>query len=161
MSHHVSTADGIQDIITIWPHRSLSPRGFAILLGALSAIAFVAGLTFFIIGAWPVIGFLGLEFGVLYFAFKYNYRAAKAYEQLLIHKQGIEIVRINPKGEKQQTNLSSLWLKAEIQKTSRRRKILGLRLHSEFHEIGAFLPPAEKNQLKELINQRIAEARLA
>ena len=161
MSHHVSTADNIQDIITIWPHRSLSPRGFAVLLSALCAIAFVAGLTFFIIGAWPVIGFLGLEFGVLYFAFKYNYRAAKAYEQLLIHKKGIEIVRINPKGVKQQTNLGSLWLKAEIQKSSRRRKILGLRLHSEFHEIGAFLPPAEKNQLKDLINQRIEEARLA
>ena len=161
MSHHVSTKESVHDIITIWPHRSLSPRGFAILLGALSAIAFLAGLTFFIIGAWPVIGFLGLEFGVLYFAFKYNYRAAKAYEQLLIHKQGIEIVRMSPKGIKQQTNLGSLWLKAEIQKSRHRRKILGLRLHSEFHEIGAFLPPAEKNQLKDLINQRIEEARLA
>ena len=161
MSHHVSTADSLQDIITIWPHRSLSARGFAILVGALSAIAFAAGTAFFVIGAWPVIGFLGLEFGVLYWAFKYNYRAAKAYEQLLIHKQGIEIVRICPKGRKQQTNLGSLWLKAEIQKSSRRRKILGLRLHSEFHEIGAFLPPAEKTQLKDLINQRIEDARLA
>ena len=161
MSHHVTTADSIQDIITIWPHRSLSPRGFTILLGALSAIAFAAGTAFFIIGAWPVIGFLGLEFGVLYFAFKYNYRAAKAYEQLLIHKSGIDIIRICAKGTKQQTSLGSLWLKAEIQKLSGRRKILGLRLHSEFHEIGAFLPPAEKTHLKELINQRIEQARLA
>lgn len=161
MSHHVSTAHSIQDVITIWPHRSLSPRGFGILLGVLSAIAFAAGTAFFIIGAWPVIGFLGLEFVVLYLAFKYNYRAARAYEQLLIHKDGIEIIRISPKGVKQETKLGSLWLKAEIQKSSHRRKILGLRLHSEFHEIGAFLPPAEKHQLKDMINQRIENARLA
>ena len=161
MSHHVTTKDSIQDVITIWPHRSLSPRGFAILLGALSAIAFSAGTAFFIIGAWPVIGFLGLEFGVLYFAFKYNYRSAKAYEQLLIHKNGIDIIRICAKGTKEQTSLGSLWLRAEVQKLSGRRKILGLRLHSEFHEIGAFLPPAEKNHLKDVINQRIEDARLA
>src|SRR5690606_40066821 len=43
------------------PHRSLSPRGFVILMSAIASVAFLAGLTFFLLGAWPVIGFMGLE----------------------------------------------------------------------------------------------------
>ena len=40
-----------------------------ILLSALGLLAFVIGLGFFLIGAWPVIGFMGLELGVLILSF--------------------------------------------------------------------------------------------
>ena len=41
------------------PHRSLSPRGFLVLMLAVCAISFAGGLAFFLAGAWPVVGFLG------------------------------------------------------------------------------------------------------
>ena len=63
--------------LTIWPHRSLSKRGFVIVMAALGSLAFFIGLGFFLLGAWPVIGFLGLEILVVWGAFKLNYRAAK------------------------------------------------------------------------------------
>ena len=127
----------------------------------LAALAFCIGLGFFLIGAWPVIGFLGLELVVVYIAFRLNYRSAKAYEQLLIHHAGITIIRLSDNGTQTRDELASLWLKAEIIKQSGKRKLLGLRLHSQFHEIGAFLPPAEKSNPKDLINERIEKARLA
>ena len=72
--------------LTIWPHRSLSPKGFAIVIGVLAGLLFTIGLGFFLAGAWPVIGFLGLELLVVWGAFKLNYRAANVRETLsLIH----------------------------------------------------------------------------
>ncbi|MGE3067397.1 MAG: DUF2244 domain-containing protein, partial [Hyphomicrobiaceae bacterium] len=43
------------------PYRSLSPTGFIVLMAALSAISFITGMIFFLSGAWPVMGFCGLD----------------------------------------------------------------------------------------------------
>ena len=150
----------IIDIITLWPHRSLSQKGFAILLVMLGSLAIAIGLGFFLIGAWPVIGFMGLELGVLYIAFRLNYRDGKACEQLLIHASGIDIIRTTPKGAQMRETLPSLWVDAQVIKQKGRRPILQLRHHHHSYEIGAFLPPAEKKALKAEINQRISDARL-
>ena len=68
--------------MTIWPHRSLSPKGFGIVMGVLAGFLFLIGLGFFLAGAWPVIGFLGLELLVVWGAFKLNYRAARHRETI-------------------------------------------------------------------------------
>lgn len=149
----------IYDIITLWPHRSLSKRGFTILLAILGTLAIAIGLGFFLIGAWPVIGFMGLELLVLYAAFRYNYRDGKASEQLLIHDRGLDLIRIAPSGKQVRTSFSSHWLRAELLPQKGRRKILALRHHHHSHEIGAFLPPAEKKNIKTLINDRLEAAR--
>ena len=49
------------------PHRSLGPKGFAVLMGAVCIVSFSTGLLFYLIGAWPVVGFMGLDvLGSLY-----------------------------------------------------------------------------------------------
>ena len=164
-SHSHSAADSkdqspIYDIITLWPHRSLSKRSFAILLTILGVLALAIGLGFFLIGAWPVIGFMGLELLVLYVAFRLNYRDGKASEQLLIHDKGLDLIRIAPSGKQTRTSFPSHWLRAELVPQKGRRKILALRHHHDSHEIGAFLPPAEKKSVGALINDRLAAAKL-
>ena len=154
------TDSPIFDVITLWPHRSLSQRGFAILLAILGSLAIAIGLGFFLIGAWPVIGFMGLELGVLYIAFRLNYRDGKASEQLLIHKQGLDLIRISANGNQQRSHFATHWLTAEIIPQSGKRKRLTLRHHHHHHEIGAFLPPAEKKAVRDLINARLEAARL-
>ena len=42
-------------------HRSLSPSGFLILMIAISLVSFCVGLAFLLMGAWPVMGFFGLD----------------------------------------------------------------------------------------------------
>ena len=149
----------IFDSITLWPHRSLSQRGFAILIAGLGTLAFVIGLGFFLLGAWPVIGFMGLELLVLYVAFRLNYRDGKACEQLLIHADGLDLIRTSPSGKQSHMHFASPWLRAELIPQKGRRKILALRHHHDHHEIGAFLPPAEKKHIHALINERIDAAR--
>jgi len=49
-------------------------------MSLMCAVSFAAGLFFFLLGAWPIVGFLGLDVLLVYAAFKVNYRAATAYE---------------------------------------------------------------------------------
>jgi uncharacterized membrane protein len=63
------------------PHRSLGRTGFVVLMCLIGGISFVAGLVFFIAGAWPVMGFFWLDVLLVYIAFKVSYRSAAAYEQ--------------------------------------------------------------------------------
>src|ERR1700754_4032619 len=66
------------------PHRSLSPKGFAIVMGILGFASFVLGVAFLLMGAWPVFGFLGLDVLLVYVAFRANFRAARAFEEILV-----------------------------------------------------------------------------
>ena len=165
MSHSHSatkahTKSPIYDVITLWPHRSLSQRGFTILLLCLGSLAIAIGLGFFLIGAWPVIGFMGLELGVLYAAFRLNYRDGKASEQVMIHATGLDLIRISSKGKQENACFDSHWLSAELLPQKGKRSTLAIRHHHHHHEIGAFLPPAEKQAVKDLINDRLSAARL-
>ena len=68
------------------PHRSLGRFGFLIVMGALGLSSFLTGLFFLSIGAWPVFGFLGVDVLIVYLAFRMNYAAAKAHEEVSISR---------------------------------------------------------------------------
>src|SRR5215470_12384369 len=64
------------------PHRSLGPTGFLILMSLVATVGFAAGVTFLLIGAWPVFGFCGLEVVLLYVCFRLNYRGGRCFERI-------------------------------------------------------------------------------
>src|SRR5258705_10628347 len=66
------------------PHRSLNRTGFLVLMAFLSAVSFAAGLAFLLMGAWPVLGFFGLDVLAIYWAFRINFRDAKATEEIRV-----------------------------------------------------------------------------
>jgi uncharacterized membrane protein len=82
------------------PHRSLGPRGFKILMAATFVATAALSLPFFLLRAWPVVGFLGLDVLAIYVAFKVNYRAARAYEDFRLTYYELAVARANPAGLK-------------------------------------------------------------
>jgi len=64
------------------PHRSLGRKGFIILMGVISLVSFITGIAFYMQGAWPVLGFFGLDVLLIYGAFRLNYRAARLRETI-------------------------------------------------------------------------------
>ncbi|HEY7298508.1 MAG TPA: DUF2244 domain-containing protein, partial [Xanthobacteraceae bacterium] len=64
----------------ITPHRSLGPTGFLVFMLVLGGASFASGMVFLMAGAWPVFGFFGLDVLLVYWAFRANYRSARAYE---------------------------------------------------------------------------------
>jgi uncharacterized membrane protein len=51
-------------------------------MGLLGLVSLAVGIGFVSVGAWPVIGFFGLDVGLVYLAFRLNYRSARQSETL-------------------------------------------------------------------------------
>ena len=92
------------------PHRSLSERGFVVLMVAVCLISFTAGLVFFLMGAWPVIGFLGLDVGLIYLAFRINYRRGTIYETLRLTPSGLTVDRVDHRGRARRWRFQAHWM---------------------------------------------------
>src|SRR5581483_1213982 len=97
----------------ITPHRSLSRTGFIVLMTALGCISFVAGMVFLLAGAWPVFGFFGLDVLLVYWAFRANYRAAGAYEEVIVTSSELTVRKISVSGKVRQWTLNPLWVQLD------------------------------------------------
>src|SRR3954462_10551519 len=80
------------------PHRSLNRTGFVVLMAFVSLVSFGAGLAFLLMGAWPVFGFFGLDVLVIYWAFRINFRDAKASEEISVTLSELRVRRISHRG---------------------------------------------------------------
>src|SRR6266403_163723 len=78
------------------PHRSLNRTGFLVLMVFLCAVSFAAGLAFLLMGAWPVLGFFGLDALAIYWAFRVNFRHAKATEEISVTPSALQAARRGP-----------------------------------------------------------------
>jgi uncharacterized membrane protein len=97
----------------ITPHRSLTPRGFLILMLCLGGLSFVSGVAFVLRGAWPVFGFLGLDVLLVYVAFRANFRAARAYEEVTVTASELTVRKVNARGAAREWTLNPLWVRLE------------------------------------------------
>jgi uncharacterized membrane protein len=127
------------------PHRSLNRTGFLVLMVALCAISFVAGMVFLLMGAWPVFGFFGLDVLAIWWAFRINFRAAKASEEITVTHSELRVRRTSHRGHVVEWVLNPLWVRLD-QKKDPEFGIERLYLVSRGRlvSVGSFLGPDEK-----------------
>ena len=144
----MATADGEEkDVLfdaVLVPHRSLSPRGFLILMTAICLFAFAAGLGFFLAGAWPIVGFLGLDVLLIFIAFRINYRHARMSETLTLSRSTLVVERTDHWGQSESWRFQPYWLQVLIDDPPRSDSKLTLRSHGKQLTIGSFLTPEER-----------------
>ena len=92
----------------LYPHRSLGPTGFLILMSAIGGVSFITGMAFLLKGAWPVFGFFGLDVALIYAAFKLNYRSGRLYETVELTPETLTITRVHPVRQAGEFRLQSL-----------------------------------------------------
>src|SRR5437879_13927302 len=82
----------------VTPHRSLNRTGFLVLMSFIGVVSFVAGVAFLLMGAWPVLGFFGLDVLVIYWAFRINFRRAAASEEISMTPSELRVRRVSHRG---------------------------------------------------------------
>lgn len=144
------------------PHRSLPASGFRLLMLASAAALLAVGLLFWMVGAWPVIGFCGLEFVLLYAGFRLNYRAGRAYERLRLSDEGLEVSRVRPNGRISRIwRLQPAWLRIDIDNPPDHDSQLTLSSHGRRMVVGSFLTPDERLEVAEALRDALDRWRAA
>src|ERR1700692_1216184 len=98
------------------PHRSLNRTGFLVLMAFVSVVSFAAGLAFLLMGAWPVFGFFGVDVLAIYWAFRVNFRRARATEEISMTPSELRVRRVSHRGHVAEWVLNPLWVRLD-QKT--------------------------------------------
>jgi uncharacterized membrane protein len=142
------------------PHRSLNRTGFLVLMGSVGTVGFAAGLAFLLMGAWPVFGFFGLDVLAIYWAFRVNFRDAKATEEIRVTPSELRIRRVSHRGHVVEWVLNPLWVQLD-QKTHAEFGIEKLYLVSKGRSISIarFLGADEKASFAKALTAALQAAR--
>lgn len=143
------------------PHRSLGPSGFTVVMLVTGGVSFVAGIAFWAIGAWPVVGFLGIDVLLVWLAFRWNYKSARAFEEVRVSRTEIVIRKVSPYGRTQEYRFNPFWVRLSISREedegvtrislfSRGRKV----------DIGGFLNPDDRTSFAGAFQAALARAKM-
>jgi uncharacterized membrane protein len=144
----------------ITPHRSLSSTGFVIFMLCIGGLSFVSGVVFLMLGAWPVCGFLGLDVLLVYWAFRANYRSARAYEEVTVTASELTVRKVSHRGGVREWALNPVWVKLDrIVHEEFGIERLFLVSHGRRLTIAGFLGPDEKASFARALSTALGEAK--
>lgn len=128
------------------PHRSLSRRGFVLVMTLIAAINLAMGALFFAIGAWPVVGFLGLDVLAIWWAFRVNFADSEQAERIVVTPHEVVLERRSARRLPVEQRFPRRDVRVHLEEDSDRELIgnLVLRIGGTETVIGAFLPPEER-----------------
>ncbi|WP_426612407.1 DUF2244 domain-containing protein [Bradyrhizobium sp. McL0616] len=142
------------------PHRSLNRTGFLAVMLFLSVVSFVTGLVFLMMGAWPVFGFFGLNVLVIWWAFKVNFRDARASEEIIVTPSELRVRRVSHRGQVAEWTFNPLWVRLD-QEIDEDFGLEHLYLISRGRrlQIAGFLGPEEKASFYKALVEALNAAR--
>jgi len=145
---------------TLTPHRSLTPTGKRVVIGLVAALALVPGVVFYLAGAWPVVGFMGLDVLAIWAALTISMRGGKAYEVVTLWPTALELKKVDAKGGEEVLNFAPKAVKFVIDRDYNERVTgLWLKLDSKKVPLGAFLSAEEKLSLSKVFGSALRKAR--
>ncbi len=147
--------------VVLRPHRSLSPVGFAVIMTILAVWSFVGGLVFWLAGAWPVIGFFGIDIALVYWAFRASYGQGRAAERLRLADGTLTVWRMDKRGAEERFAFPSYWLRVILEEDQNGPGQLILSSHGRHLSVGGFLAPDERADLARELSAALRQARLA
>jgi uncharacterized membrane protein len=131
----------------IVPHRSLSPLALRLLLALLLLAGCISAGAFWLVGAWPVAGFSGVEIPFAILLLSLNARGKRATEVLLLDAGGLRIRRTDSRGRHSETVVQATWLNVVLEERRGAVPRLWLATRGVREEVAASLGEAEKRDL--------------
>lgn len=141
------------------PHRSLPPLGFLLVMGVLIGVSVIIGVGFTLLGAWPVMGFFGLDILLVYVVFRMSYGTARRAEQITLTARDLTVSYMDEAGRTTRATFQPYWARVALEPVNSRRNRLVLRSHGQSVELGAFLGPDEKAALADSLSSALESLR--
>lgn len=147
--------------LSVWPHRSLPRKGFAIFIAITFALLMMPLLA--VVGTPILWGLLPFAMGVLaltWVLLERSYADGHLTEVLTIWNDRLELVRHNPRGPEQRWEANPYWVRVDLhRKGGPVENYLTLSGSDRTVEIGAFLSPEERVALRDDLQRVLARLR--
>ncbi len=159
MPYHWSPPQTEPQRLTLWPHRSLSPRGRAIFIGLTAALFLLPLLTQIgHPGLWMLLPFLLTALAALAYALDRNTKDRAITESLTLTPTGITLIREGPRARTQSWQANPHWVRLTLHPTAGPvPNYLTLSGAGREVELGAFLTEGERIALKSDLETRLAQ----
>ncbi|NBN65608.1 DUF2244 domain-containing protein [Microvirga tunisiensis] len=142
------------------PYRSLGPNGFLALMLCTGALCIGHAVVFLIVGAWPIVIFFGLDIALVWLAFRLNYAAARASEEVSIYAHEIVIRKIGPGKRRQEFRFNTFWVRLTVDRLEDEgvTRIL-LTSRGQAVPVGDFLNPPDRTSFASALTAALAAAK--
>ena len=137
--------------IALWPHRSLTRKGFRTVM-----VVLAAGLSIPLAAAWGtpaamgLAPFLLLALALLWWAIRHNDRArARCGERVRLWADALAVEHCTPRGRVLRWAANPYWVRVDLKDAPKMEKYLTLSGGGRVIELGAFLSPDERAALAE------------
>lgn len=145
---------------TLLPYRSLSARGFQIMLLLLLLLWALISMVFIQTGAWFAIAIIALDIALIYCAFRLNYYAARQREEITLSREQLQITRITASGRSRSYQFNPFRTRFHIIRKDD-IGIVEMQLHADGQilDIGKFLPPDEREHFANAFHSALIRSR--
>ena len=144
----------------ITPHRSLGRRGFFALMIAFGGLSALVSVPFVLIGAWPVLGFLGLDVLALWIAFRLSFAQARAYERVVLTQVELFVGRVTHQGRRSEWRFNPAWVRLETESDEDFGMTrLAVASRGARVDLGGCLSPAERAAFAHAFGSALAAAK--
>jgi uncharacterized membrane protein len=143
----------------ITPNRSLSERGFVVLISVVTLANVASAAVFLAMGATLVPIFLGLDLLAVFVAFLVSFQAVKTIERVQVSAREVRVVRETPREAvviwESPTAFTRVWVEREADRAVE----LKLALSGREVPVAAALSPKERAEFAQALERAIWEAR--
>ena len=142
------------------PPAALSARGMRWLCALAAVAAAVPAVLFTLLGAWPVLGFLGVEVALVLGLVALHRRQNRAkVERVMLTHGKLVIDRNDGRGGRDTAELDAYWTRLSLEEPAGGGAVLLASARGRSVEIGRFLAPAEKRDLADALDAALRSYR--
>jgi len=146
----------------LFPHRSLSRRGFVIVVAIVASVMAFAALRAIALGAWPVAIFAVADVLLVWGALKLNYRSARQFEEVTVTAREVLIRQVNAAGRAVEHRFDPVWARLTVTRRDDEGVTrLDIGSHGKTVVVGAFLDPEARASFADALADALARARTA
>ena len=147
-------------VARLTPYRSLSRQGFKILMLAISAVCFTIGLVFWSLGFWPIMGFMGLDVALIYWAFRSSYAQERGYEDVSVSRDAVYLKQVSHRGRVREHDFPQYGTRLEVDRHDE-IGITQMRIANRARAVafGSMLNPADRDTFAEAFSRALSRAK--
>ena len=145
----------------ITPNRSLSQRGFIVLIGVVTTFNCLAAAVFLSMGATFVPIFLGLDVIAVTAAFLVSFAAAKRIERVQVTSRDVRVVRETPRHSQVVWESPTAFTRVALEVVDEQLVSLKLALSGKAVPVAQALSPEERQEFARALQRAIRRAREA